>query len=1144
MICPPYFRNRTAQLLRQIACLALMATAENTYANTAATVLSDGSASTLSASVSGMPTSGLVLWLKPDAGLTVQSGLVARWADQSGNGNDAVQGTLNAQPRLVAGAANGLPAIQFDGSSDALRVANSTTLMLGNGSFTISYWMKSPLSGANNGHLRKGGAAYNLNGAGFEIRNQGNLIEAARGSGSAWAQRAQHNAAPNVWSHMCLVYDQPASKLTMYVDGTQVSSAAAAGTYSDTYDLELGRGANGFFQGEIAELMVYRKALVDTERQGLRQYLANRYTAGGDRTPLTVSITSPGAGVTVSQRVILNASATNASATDSTGVTQVQYAVDNVVLGSAVTVAPYTATWDTTAVANGTHTITAIARDAAGNIAAAAPVTVQVQNATATSAPHCGAAASNAFTACYYDNQDLTNLKVTRVDNAIDFNWGKGSPHSSIAVNSFSVRWEGDFTFEGGVYNFAITSDDGIRLYVDGQLILDKWISQIGVFTVPRTMTAGVHRVRVDYFDGEESALVRVGWTRTATAVPSSDTTAPTVPGSLKATAVSASQINLSWTGSTDNVGVAGYRVYRNGTAVGNAAGTSYSSTGLAAGVSYSYTVAAYDAAGNQSAKSAPANAATAASVVSDGTPPSVPSGLRAATASATQINLAWTAATDNVGVAGYRVYRNGALIATATSPAYASTGLSQGATYSYTVAAFDAAGNQSAQSVAASATTGTASSGTGVDIRAHGAACNGVTNDTPAVLAAIRAVPASGGTVDIPCMAAIGPPGIVVDNRSNLAIRGTSAGAGFKAYTSSGSWSYGYPIMVVLRSCVSCAVRDLQFEGNHLPVGMLRIERNTGTTVENNVIRNTGRTVTAALMGMAGRSNRYIRNTVDTTANEMRGIWIGNPGNDMEHDPVVTHNTVRKVGATGLVGGLVSGGTFSYNVVENNTGSGMKVEPLARDTKTVVFEHNRALNNLWAGITIGGAATSVARVSVRNNHAEGNRTGISLDAMTTGDLTGNVIINNNRGMPQGWLGGLYIIQAKDLVVERNRFHDTNPANSSLRQDQGIMINPTIANGVVNLTIRNNWFDNHLMDGVQVQARFGATISGLTIHANSFVGNSRSGINIMSSGANTIRNVTVFNNCFTSNKTNVIDTSENGVPQQPSFASCTNSTGL
>lgn len=89
------------------------------------------------------------------------------------------------------------------------------------------------------------------------------------------------------------------------------------------------------------------------------------------------------------------------------------------------------------------------------------------------------------------------------------------------------------------------------------------------------------------------------------------DTTPPSVPANLAVTGTTSSSASLSWSASTDNVGVAGYRVYRGGVQVGTTAGTSFTDTGLSASTQYSYTVAAYDAAGNVSAQSSPATATT-----------------------------------------------------------------------------------------------------------------------------------------------------------------------------------------------------------------------------------------------------------------------------------------------------------------------------------------------------------------------------------------------------------------------------------------------------------------------------------------------------------------------------------------------------
>jgi hypothetical protein len=201
---------------------------------------------------------------------------------------------------------------------------------------------------------------------------------------------------------------------------------------------------------------------------------------------------------------------------------------------------------------------------------------------------------------------------------------------------------------------------------------------------------------------------------------PAADTTAPSTVTGLAASATSATQINLTWTAATDNVGVTGYRVERcsgaactNFTQVATPATASYSDTGLTGATAYSYRVKAVDAAGNVSASySAEASATT--QTPPDTTPPSTVSGLAATAASATQINLTWTAATDNAGVTGYRVERcsgaacaSFAQIATPATTSYSDTGLTASTAYSYRVKAVDAAGNASTSySTEASATT------------------------------------------------------------------------------------------------------------------------------------------------------------------------------------------------------------------------------------------------------------------------------------------------------------------------------------------------------------------------------------------------------------------------------------------------------
>jgi hypothetical protein len=362
------------------------------------------------------------------------------------------------------------------------------------------------------------------------------------------------------------------------------------------------------------------------------------------------------------------------------------------------------------------------------------------------------------------------------------------------------------------------------------------------------------------------------------------DTLSPTVPTGLTATPISSTQINLSWTASTDNVGVTGYKVYRGGVLVGNPATTTYSDIGLTASTSYSYTLAACDAANNCSAQSNPVSATTlsatsssnvalasvgavasASSTYSSGYPvaavnnnqrsganwgygggwndatyntlpdwvqinfngtktvdrlvvysvqdnytnpieptdtltfntygitgftvqgwdgsawvtlatvsgnnlvkrtvsfaayttdririnitsgldgwsriteieawgvaapapapdttlPTVPTGLTATPISSTQINLSWTASTDNVGVTGYKVYRGGVLVGNPATTTYSDIGLTASTSYSYTLAACDAANNCSAQSNPVSATTLSATSSSNVALASVGA--------------------------------------------------------------------------------------------------------------------------------------------------------------------------------------------------------------------------------------------------------------------------------------------------------------------------------------------------------------------------------------------------------------------------------------
>ncbi|MFC4099004.1 fibronectin type III domain-containing protein [Paenibacillus xanthanilyticus] len=198
------------------------------------------------------------------------------------------------------------------------------------------------------------------------------------------------------------------------------------------------------------------------------------------------------------------------------------------------------------------------------------------------------------------------------------------------------------------------------------------------------------------------------------------DTQAPTAPSGLTSPSKTATSVNLSWTASTDNVGVTGYEIYRGAALAGTTTGaTTYTATGLSASTAYSFTVRAKDAAGNTSAASGALSVTTDAA--SDAQAPSAPTALASPSKTDTSVSLSWTASTDNVGVTGYEIYRGATLAGTTTgATTYTATGLAPSTAYSFTVRAKDAAGNVSAASSALSVTTNAASGGGGNGLTAQ----------------------------------------------------------------------------------------------------------------------------------------------------------------------------------------------------------------------------------------------------------------------------------------------------------------------------------------------------------------------------------------------------------------------------------------
>ena len=281
-------------------------------------------------------------------------------------------------------------------------------------------------------------------------------------------------------------------------------------------------------------------------------------------------------------------------------------------------------------------------------------------------------------------------------------------------------------------WTYLATTYDGanLRLYVNGTLAATQ--AKTGTITSSTNpLTIGSDPIWGQYFNGliDDVRIYNTALSAsqiqtdmaTPVAPPGPDTTPPSVPGTLTATAISSGRVDLSWGAASDNVAVAGYHIERCQAAgctsfaeIATAAGsaTTFSDTSTAAGTSYSYRVRANDAVPNLGPYS---NTATAVTPSPDTTPPSVPGTLTATAISSGRVDLSWGAASDNVAVTGYHIERcqaagctSFAEIATAAGSAttFSDTSTAAGTSYSYRVRANDAVPNLGPYSNTATAVT------------------------------------------------------------------------------------------------------------------------------------------------------------------------------------------------------------------------------------------------------------------------------------------------------------------------------------------------------------------------------------------------------------------------------------------------------
>ncbi|MCH7811530.1 MAG: DUF1989 domain-containing protein, partial [Chloroflexi bacterium] len=114
----------------------------------------------------------------------------------------------------------------------------------------------------------------------------------------------------------------------------------------------------------------------------------------------------------------------------------------------------------------------------------------------------------------YHDKRDLGGKPIFTEDEVkIDHDWGTNGPGNGIGNDNFSVRWQGRFTFEKGEYTFTARADDGIRLWVDGESLIDAWRDQAATtYTMGKELPAGQHTLKVEYYEHGGGAVAQVHW--------------------------------------------------------------------------------------------------------------------------------------------------------------------------------------------------------------------------------------------------------------------------------------------------------------------------------------------------------------------------------------------------------------------------------------------------------------------------------------------------------------------------------------------------------------------------------------------------------------------------------------------------------
>ena len=618
------------------------------------------------------------------------AGLVAAYSFDAGSGSTLADVSGNGHAGVVSGAAwtnagryGG--ALTFDGVDDWVTVADAPALDLSTG-MTVEAWVRPTALGRWRTVAfkeRPRGTAYSL----FASQQQGVPVGQVDIAGEKNATASA--LPPNAWSHLAVTYD--GTTLRLYRNGVLGGSRAVGGPIpASSGPLRIGGNSvwSEWFAGQIDELRIYDRALSATEIQT-------------DMNAPVADTQAPSVpqGLAVSTRTTTSVSLTWSASTDDSGVAGYgRYRDGTLVASTAGTSHTFTGLACGT-----TYTFGVDAYDGAGNRSARSSLTAATSPCAAASGPVAaysfdagsgttladasgnanhgsiaGAAWSQAGRsggALSFDGVDdlVTVADAASLDlaNALTleawvrpdttagwrtvvtkettgnlvyglFSSADTAPPAGIVTIGSSPLQEivrGSSALAVGAWRHLALTYDGaaLRLYANGVEIGSRPVTG-ALANTSGPLQIGGNRVWAEWFDGLIDDLRVYGRALSAAEIqtdmatpvappppaPPADTQAPTAPSGLVAGGATQTSLTLSWSASSDDVGVTGYGLYRNGAAAGTTAGTSTTFSGLACGTAYTLGVDAVDAAGNRSARSS-LTASTAA--CSPPPPPPPPTG-------------------------------------------------------------------------------------------------------------------------------------------------------------------------------------------------------------------------------------------------------------------------------------------------------------------------------------------------------------------------------------------------------------------------------------------------------------------------------------------------------------------------------------